>query len=85
MFEGAAFDVTVDLRKDSPTHMVSGLVRFLARRTRNNFIFPKVLPTDFWYCLILPPSAINARIFTIPATRADLLGTIRKSALNGLI
>ena len=48
VIKGTVFDVAVDLRSGSETYGKWFGIQ-LSRKTKNSFIFPKVLHTAFWY------------------------------------
>ena len=82
VINGEVFDVAVDLRKGSPTYgQWHGVI--LSAENKSSFLFRKILPMDFWCCLILRNLRTNVRIFIIPTMREGSFGTIPRSGLNG--
>lgn len=82
VINGEVFDVAVDLRPTLPP-LENGMEWFCLPRTRSSSLFPKTLPTVFWYCRTMRSLHTNARISIIPATREESGMTIRISAWNG--
>lgn len=76
------FDVEVDLRKGSPTYgKWKGVV--LSAENKRQVLFLVGSRTASLFCPILPSSATNAMMSTIPMTKAASCGTILLSESSG--
>ena len=72
---GTVFDVAVDLRTHSKTYG-----KWFGVELRNNSIFRKALPTALSFFPMKQSLLTSVPISTIRVTRADLHGTMRRSA-----
>ena len=82
VIKGEVYDVAVDLREGSPTfgkHV--GVI--LSKKTKNSFLSPRALPTDFWFSPKKLSSATNAMMYITPRMRAVCSTAILLSAFSG--